>query len=165
MNYNDGMALLGRIAGVLIAAASPAAAQCWPETAKLAPADGAGGDRFGSTIAISGDTLVGGAWNDDDLGPAMGSVTVFERDLGGADAWGEARMLSGSAELNGDEFGAKVDIAGDLVVVGARRSYVTATDEGSAYVLAQSQFWYRNPFNTSNRKTSLSNAVEFVVQP
>jgi hypothetical protein len=29
----------------------------------------------------------------------------------------------------------------------------------------QTQLWYREPFNTSNRTTSLSDALEFVVQP
>jgi hypothetical protein len=29
----------------------------------------------------------------------------------------------------------------------------------------QSQFWHRDPFNTSNQKTSLSNAIEFLVGP
>ena len=34
-----------------------------------------------------------------------------------------------------------------------------------AGAVVQGQLWYRDPFNTSNQTTSLSNAVEFVVQP
>ena len=34
-----------------------------------------------------------------------------------------------------------------------------------AGVLVQSQLWYRDPLNTSNQTTSLSNALEFFVQP
>jgi len=34
-----------------------------------------------------------------------------------------------------------------------------------AGALVQAQLWYRDPFNTSNRSTSLSNAVEFTVLP
>jgi hypothetical protein len=31
--------------------------------------------------------------------------------------------------------------------------------------LVQAQFWYRDPANTSSKKTSLSNAIEFCVAP
>jgi len=34
-----------------------------------------------------------------------------------------------------------------------------------AGALVQAQLWYRDPFNTSNQTTSLSNAVEFTVDP
>jgi hypothetical protein len=34
-----------------------------------------------------------------------------------------------------------------------------------AGALVQLQLWYRDPFNTSNQSTSLSNALELTVQP
>ena len=34
-----------------------------------------------------------------------------------------------------------------------------------AGTVTQAQFWYRDPFNTSNQTTSLSNAIEFTVAP
>jgi hypothetical protein len=34
-----------------------------------------------------------------------------------------------------------------------------------AGALVQAQLWYRDPFNTSNRTTSLSDAIEFCVGP
>ena len=34
-----------------------------------------------------------------------------------------------------------------------------------AGALVQAQFWYRDPFSTSNQPTSLSDAIEFVVAP
>jgi hypothetical protein len=34
-----------------------------------------------------------------------------------------------------------------------------------AGAIVQAQFWYRDPFNTSNQTTSLSNAIEFGVNP
>jgi hypothetical protein len=34
-----------------------------------------------------------------------------------------------------------------------------------AGTVVQAQLWYRDPFNTSNQTTSLSNAIEFAVQP
>ena len=34
-----------------------------------------------------------------------------------------------------------------------------------AGAVVQAQLWYRDPFNTSNQTTSLSNALEFCVAP
>jgi hypothetical protein len=40
-----------------------------------------------------------------------------------------------------------------------------AAKNPGAGTVTQAQFWYRDPFNTSNQTTSLSDAVEFTVQP
>ena len=49
----------------------------WTEQAKLTASDGAWGDLFGNSVAISGDTLLVGAYGDDDLGDGSGSAYVF----------------------------------------------------------------------------------------
>ena len=46
----------------------------------------------------------------------------------------------------------------------ARWTAKPATNPGAGAVV-QGQLWYRDPFNTSNQTTSLSDAVEFTVQP
>ena len=46
------------------------------ETAKFSASDGMGGDRFGTSVAISGDTVVAGAPGDDSN---KGSAYVFEK--------------------------------------------------------------------------------------
>jgi hypothetical protein len=48
------------------------------QTAKLRPSDGAAGDFFGQSVAVSGDTGVIGAWQDDDNGTYSGSAYVFQ---------------------------------------------------------------------------------------
>jgi len=50
----------------------------WTQTAKLTASDGAGGDRFGSSVSISGDKAVVGAAFDNDAGSRSGSAYVFE---------------------------------------------------------------------------------------
>ena len=51
------------------------------ELNKLAASDGAVGDIFGCSVAISGDTAVVGAWGDDgDLYTESGSAYIYERD-------------------------------------------------------------------------------------
>ena len=39
------------------------------------------------------------------------------------------------------------------------------THNPGAGAVVQAQLWYRDPFNTSNQTTSLSDAIEFTVQP
>ena len=47
------------------------------QAAKLTASDGAAEDRFGFSVALSGDTLVVGAYGDDDNGDESGSVYAF----------------------------------------------------------------------------------------
>lgn len=64
----------GLLAAVLIGAA---AATPQHEDAKLTASDAAAGDRFGYSVAISGDTAVIGSYFDDDAGSYSGSAYVF----------------------------------------------------------------------------------------
>ena len=51
--------------------------------AKLTAPDGAQEDYFGRSVSISGNTVVVGAYWDDDSGDRSGSAHVYERDVGG----------------------------------------------------------------------------------
>jgi hypothetical protein len=103
----------------------------WTEVAKLAATDGAAEDYFGSSVSLSGDTALVGAYAHDDNGSDSGSAYVFERDQGGPDNWGQLAKLTASDGAPGDYFGYEVALSGDAALVGA-----IADDEngGSAYV-------------------------------
>jgi hypothetical protein len=110
------------------------------ETAKLTASDGAEGDWFGTSVAISGDTVVVGAF-DDDVGSNehQGSAYVFVEPAGG---WGgslnETATLTASDGEAWDWFGESVAISGDTVVVGAEFDYIGGNvDQGSAYVFVE----------------------------
>ncbi len=106
----------------------------WTQEAKLLPADGASGDSFGSSVAISGTVVVVGAENDDDLGQSSGAAYVFSR-IGGT--WSqEAKLLPPDGAAH-DFFGASVALAGQLALVGAYAHDGLATDAGAAYVFRQ----------------------------
>ena len=51
----------------------------WTEEAKLTASDAAGGDNFGISVAIDGNTIVVGAYSDINAGIRGGSVYVFTR--------------------------------------------------------------------------------------
>ena len=106
------------------------------ELAKLTASDAAALDEFGNSVAISGDTAVVGARDDDNAGgPNAGSAYVFERNQGGAGAWGEVLKLTASDAAAQDRFGWSVALSGDTAVVGAYLGdHAGGTDAGSAYV-------------------------------
>ncbi len=111
----------------------------WVEQQKLVASDGAFGDRFGFSLAMSADTIVIGAFADDDDGVApffRGSAYVFDRTDHG---WIERQKLTPSDGLGGEFFGRSVAIDGDTIVIGAEFDDINATfdDRGSAYVFAR----------------------------
>jgi prepilin-type N-terminal cleavage/methylation domain-containing protein len=104
------------------------------DPAKLLAADGAEGDRFGYAIAIDGDTVVVGAYGDDDKGSDSGSAYVFVRDGG---TWTQQAKLVPADGAASDWFGWAVAIDGDTVVVGAYGDDDKGTNSGSAYVFVR----------------------------
>ncbi len=86
-----------------------------PQVATLNPTTPAAEDRFGSAVAVSGDTLAIGARG---YGTA-GAVFIYEREAGGAGQWGQTVVVVPSDAAEEDRFGHAVDIEGDLLVVSA----------------------------------------------
>jgi len=89
---------------------------------KIHASDAQPEDQFGISAVISGDTIIIGAPCEDGqsggIGDNPGSVYIYSRNQGGADAWGEIRKLFTSEE-GGAFFGISVDLSGDFLVVGA----------------------------------------------
>ena len=111
----------------------------WGQVAKLTASDGAASDWFGISVAISGDTIVVGAYGDDDKGSWSGSAYVFARNQGGADNWGQVTKLTASDGAANDHFGLSVSVSGSTLVVGARFDDDNGTNSGSAYVFVCNQ--------------------------
>ncbi len=94
----------------------------WGQAAKITALDASDYDNFGWSATVSGDTVVVGSmqYRFDDY-EYYGSVYVFGRDQGGADAWGQAAKIPSppfhSAWFN--HFGTSVDMEGDAAFVGA----------------------------------------------
>jgi hypothetical protein len=108
----------------------------WGQVARIAAADGATGDDFGASVAISADTATIGAPNDDDLGWNSGSAYVFQRDQGGADAWGQVAKVTAADGAFADAFGLSVSVSGDTVVAGA---WFDEVGTGASYVFERDQ--------------------------
>ncbi len=108
----------------------------WGQVRKLTASDAGRFDEFGSALAIDGNTAVVGSPFDDDNETGSGSAYLFERNAGGAGAWGEVRKLTAGDAARGDWYGSSVAIAGDTVLVGAPAADDGAiVDRGRVYVL------------------------------
>ncbi len=91
----------------------------WAQQAELTPSDGAGGDRFGADVAISGDGLYAAvtAYEDDESYNGSGSVYIFVRS---GTSWSQqAKLHLGAAGAAGAHFGQSIDMNddGDLLTV------------------------------------------------
>ena len=102
------------------------------------------GDRFGSSVSISGDTIVVGARMEDSNATGVdgdqtnngarrsGAVYVFVRN---GTSWSQQAYLKASNARATHRFGSSVSISGDLLVVGAPNENSSATgvnnDDGS----------------------------------
>ena len=103
----------------------------WVEEQKLAASDGAGGDDFGYSVSLSGDTALIGAHGNDDNGTSSGSAYVFHYN---GSNWVEVAKLTASDGATDDIFGVSVSISDDTALVGASRDDDFAKNTGSAYM-------------------------------
>ena len=108
----------------------------WAQQQKLTASDAAEGDFFGVSAAISGNTVVIGAFFDDTVrGDSAGSAYVFIRT---GTVWSQQQHLFASDGAAIDDFGYSVAISGNAIVVGAVAGDTSAgTNSGSAYLFTR----------------------------
>jgi len=116
----------------------------WGEVKKITASDGDGGDSFGDSVAISGDTVVVGARGDETptVNTAFsGSAYIFSKDQDGINNWGEVKKLQPpDLSFPGSElFGSSVSILGDTIAVGASQSSITFNLAGATYIFDRDQ--------------------------
>ena len=111
----------------------------WAQETKLVASDGAGGDAFAGSLAMSADSVLAGAANDDFATVAdRGSAYVFV--VSGA-VWTQQAKIVAADGLANDRFGTSVGISGSSAIVtapnddGLAASGSTSwTDLGAAYL-------------------------------
>ncbi|MGQ0620177.1 MAG: Calx-beta domain-containing protein [Panacagrimonas sp.] len=107
----------------------------WTQQAKLSASDGAANDNFGTAVAVSGDTVIVGAFQDDNPSSDQGSAYVFVRS---GSAWTQQAKLSANDGAGGDFFGFAVAVSSDTAVIGAFFDDSPNGNQGSAYVFVRS---------------------------
>ncbi|MBC7773153.1 MAG: FG-GAP repeat protein [Pyrinomonadaceae bacterium] len=108
----------------------------WTLQAQLLAADGAHDDEFGTSVAISGNTvLVGAPLEDRDNFPDAGSAYIFTRAGG---AWTQQAKLTAMDAAPHDSFGFSVALSGDRAVIGAPNdSNAGGSQAGAAYAFVR----------------------------
>jgi hypothetical protein len=108
----------------------------WTQQKKLTVSDGAAGDFFGCSVGISDETLVVGAYGDDDNGEDSGSAYVFVRIWS---SWNKQAKLMDIDGVAGDFFGFSVAISGNSIAVGADGDDDNGEDSGSTHVFVRDE--------------------------
>ncbi len=111
----------------------------WVQVHKLEAVARQSSDRFGKSVAISGNTIVVGAHHEDENENEMntlqnaGSAYIFTRVNG---VWGFAQKIVASDRDVNDEFGYSVGIDEDKIIVGAYKYDPDGAEIGGAYTFA-----------------------------
>lgn len=123
----------------------------WIETAKLTAIDLEAGDNFGISVGLDGDTIVVGAYHDDDIAANAGAAYMFEYE---GDSWSEVSKLTASTLDSSALLGYSVAVhAGTAVVTalgddegganaGAAFVYSREVPEPTSLLLATLGFWF-----------------------
>ncbi|TSA41334.1 MAG: hypothetical protein D4R57_00720 [Verrucomicrobiales bacterium] len=137
----------------------------WSQQAYLKASNTGVNDQFGTSVSVSGDTVVVGAWWEDsnttsvngpsnESAPNSGAAYVFVRS---GTTWSQQAYLKASNTGAGDLFGVSVSVSGDTVVVGAYQENSStmgvnstpnesALSSGAAYVFTGFTGTGANPF-------------------
>ena len=124
----------------------------WTEQQRLTSSDIVARDKFGCSVSVSGDTIIIGAYGDDDAGSNSGSAYVF-RQSGGT--WTQQKKLTASDGAAQDYFGYTVSVSGDTAIVGAWGNDDAGANSGSTYV-----FWFNGGTWTEQQKLTASDGAE-----
>lgn len=137
------------------------AANNWNFERKITPADGLLQDLFGESVAIianGGDPVVvaGARWHDNSVASSQqGAVYVYRKNRGGTDNWGQVKKLVASDATTGDEFGASVDIDGEVIVVGApNEDNGGFSNNGAVYFFVRDQGGSENWGQSAQRRAN-----------
>ncbi len=110
----------------------------WTQQAKLTASGGGAGDRFASSVSLTGDTVVVGAFTADVGGNTdQGAAYVFTR---AGTVWTQQATLTASPGAPYSYFGSSVAISGETALVGAFHDTVGGNpDQGAAYAFVRSE--------------------------
>jgi len=103
----------------------------WVQEQKLIAFDGESNDQFGSSASIDSDKIIIGAFMDDKSSPNHGAAYIFTRS---GSTWTHEQKLIAADGADDDEFGVRVAINGDIVLVTAGKDDDKGSNSGSLYV-------------------------------
>ncbi len=128
--------------------------QLWIEKQHLFASDAGADDRFGSSIAIDGETLLVGATQEDQAAPNAGAGYVFARTGG---VWLHQDKLVPTSSGTNPQMGRSASLDGDVAVLGAWQDAPAAMfSVGAAHVFRRSGTTW-----SEEQKLTASDAADF----
>lgn len=114
----------------------------WGLKSVITASDATSSTLFGNALAVSDDRMIVGSYQSNASGTDNGQAYILERNEGGADNWGEVKILTPPsdaplAQTVDDEFGVSVAISGSYAMVG--RIDGGPSNEGRAYIYAKDE--------------------------
>ncbi len=100
----------------------------WSQVAKVFGSNATNNDRAGRAVAILGDRVAFGAWNQEGGSSGEGCVYLVERQIDGQ--WTEQALLTAGDAMTYSLFGRALDLDDGFLAVGASGH---ANDQGGAY--------------------------------
>ncbi len=158
-DWDDPVTPTSSVGAVYLYERNALGAEMWGEVAKLNAPTPAVGAQFGASVAAQGDAVVVGA-----PGSADGSVYVFARNEGGADAWGVVDTLTGGDTDPSDEFARSIAFDGGLIVAGAPSDDDSGSSSGSAYLFRRAGSTWDQETKVTSYATSEDNSGTCVAQ-
>lgn len=129
------------------------------ETAKFTASDGAQEDFLGISVSISGDTVVVGAYGDDDSSSQPSSAYLFAKPEAGWDDMTETAKLAASDGAEDDYWGWSVSLSGDTLVVGSPYHDDGGSGSGAAYLFEKPETGWADMTETA--KLTASDGAEW----
>jgi hypothetical protein len=105
----------------------------WSQAAQLSGADTTASDELGYSVGVSGDRVLVGAPDQDQLGNNAGAAYLFGRDAGGA--WEQLAKVVATDGQAGDLVGRAVALSGDRAILGAFGDDDQGSNSGAAYLV------------------------------
>ena len=111
----------------------------WGTPTELTATDAAAADQLGWSVAVSGGTVVAGAYNKMVGGSQEGAAYVF---TGSGSTWSQQQKLTPTDPANTSALGVSVAVSGDTALIGSMDSQVSvaggATQHGGAFIFTRS---------------------------
>lgn len=88
----------------------------WAQDFELTASDSESSDYFGSAIAMEGNTILVGAYREDEAGDKAGAVYVYRKSNGN---WNEEMKIMASDAIIFSDFGFDVSISNNIALIGS----------------------------------------------
>jgi len=136
------------------------------QIAKLEAEDGSVDDRFGRSVAMDGNYIVVGAYEDDVSYTDEGSAYIFEKESD--DTFSQIKKMQAYDAEEDDFFANSVAISGNDIIIGTPEKNINSVSEaGAAYLISldpqDSIYFYEGTAIDVNYSESLTNTNEVYI--